>query len=204
MTWLLASLCLLAAIFFFRRMTRRPPLPARDLRDGMFSNNEFFAFLRQEPSDHPFMQRSIALTVPKFEACRAPGLSLVVEPDPDDAKRYLITITNAGRLTYENLRVRYERLLLDAESFGIDTTHMPSGLARKPGEAIEIHVLAPKQSIRLVRPGYGTHDEYHGPHESAVDLDFRLEGKTFTAEDRRWTQVTVQLPNSSKDGASES
>ena len=155
--------------------------------------------LRRGPQGIEYLRQSFALTRPEFEARRAAGLSIVVSPCATDRCSYVITVNNNGPHTYRNLLVRYESLLLDAGNFGLDTTHMPHEMARNPGAPIEIAVVAPGESVQVVRTGYGLHDEYDGYHETTVDLEYRLEGQTFATDDRRWSQVTVNLRNAKSD-----
>jgi len=159
-----------------------------------FGNNELFDMLRRGPGGNEYLRQSFALTRPEFEARRAVGLSIVVSPCPSDPASYVITVSNDGPHTYQEVRVRYEPLLLDAGNFGLDTTHMPQDLARKPGAPIEVPLVPARSSVDLVITGYGSHDRYDGPRETAIDLEFRLEGREFSADDRRWTQATVNLP----------
>jgi hypothetical protein len=164
-----------------------------------YANNELFEMLRRGPQGIEYLRQSFALTRPEFEARRAAGLSIVVSPYATDPASYVITVNNNGSHTYRKLLVRYEALLLYAGNFGLDTTHMPDKEARKPGGPIEIAVVSPGESVQVVRTGYGLHDEYDGPHETAVDLEYRLESKTFATDDRRWCQVTVNLRNARSD-----
>lgn len=86
----------------------------------------------------------------------------------------------------DDLRVRYEALLLEAESFGIDTTHMPSELVRRPGEHAEARSNGPGD-----RDGYGAHEEYDGFVEFRVPLEYRSEGRSFVQHDKHGAALTL-------------
>jgi hypothetical protein len=128
-----------------------------------YSNNELFAMLRRGAGKSEYLRQCHALTRPEFEGRRAAGLSIVVSPGTGDRTAYVIAVRNVGPNTYQNVRVRYEPLLLNAGNFGLDTTHMPSDVARKVAEIVEFPSIAPGQSVHVVRPGYGPHDQYDGP-----------------------------------------
>jgi hypothetical protein len=165
-----------------------------------YSNNELFAMLRRGAGESEYLRQCYALTRPEFEGRRAAGLSIVVSPCTGDRTAYVIAVRNVGPNTYQNVRVSYEPLLLNAGNFGLDTTHMPSQVARKVAEIVEFPSIAPGQSVHVVRPGYGPHDQYDGPRETAVDLDFQLDGTKFSANDRAWSEVSVDLPNARSVG----
>ena len=155
--------------------------------------------LRRGPAGIEYLRQSFALTRPEFEARRAAGLSIVVSPDATDPRSYVITVSNNGPHTYRHLLVRYEALLLDAGNFGRDTTHMPDELPRKPADPIKIAVISSGESVQAVRTGYGLHDEYDGYHETAVDLEYQVDSRTFATADRRWSQATVNLRHAKSD-----
>ena len=126
-------------------------------------------------------------------------ISITVVADGSGPNRDLLLVRNLGSCTYENLRIHHEPLLLDAESFGLDTTHMPSEVARIPGEPVVIDTLAPGAIAKVVRAGYDAHDRYDGPGITALDLEFRVDGREFTQAARRWTQVHMDLPTARED-----
>ena len=173
-------------------------LPPHSLANTM-SNSELFAWLRQGAVGHEYLRRCLVLTRPEFEERRAPGLSVNVSPLVADPKSYLITIANIGPHLYRDVRARYEPLLLNAESFSLDTTHMPSELAQKSGDPIQIDVIPAGRSIQMVRAGYDVHDRYDGRRETTMDLEFHLEGCPFTKEDRRWIPAFVNVPKAKRD-----
>lgn len=158
-------------------------------------NDELFRALRRGPSGNEYLRQAFKQARPEFESRRVRDLSIAVSAASSGPDHYLISVTNTGSRTYEGLRVHYEACLLDAENFGLDTTHMPSELARIPGEPIAIGNLPPGKTARIVRSGYGPHDQFDGPREMVLDLEYRLGGKSFTREDRRWSQVNIDLPN---------
>jgi len=130
-----------------------------------------------------------------IESRRVGDISIAVSPGSSGPKSYRLAITNNGPHAYENLRVGYERLLLHAENFGLDTTHMPSEQAWIAGEPVVIAALAPGETAHVLRDGYGSHEQFDGHRETVLDLEYRFRGKTITAQDRRWSEATVDLPN---------
>ncbi len=172
----------------------RRMLPPHSLA-STYSNDELFAMLRRGDGGSAYLRKCYTLTRPEFEARRVAGLSIEVSPCPSDRTAYVIAVKNAGRNHYEHVRVRYEPLLLDAENFGIDTTHMPTEAARKAGESVEFASIAPGESAQVVRRGFGPHDKYDGPRKTALDLEFQLGNMKISVDDRRWSEVAVRLPN---------
>ena len=160
-----------------------------------YSNDQLLRNFRVGPCGNEYMRQVMELSRPVFDARRVRDLSITVSADISGPDRYLISIHNAGRHTYTDVRVHYETLLLDAESFGCDTTHMPTELSRIAGEAVSVDTIPPGTTARVARKGYGSHDQYDGPRETAVDLDYCLEGKQMTGQDRRWCHCNVELPN---------
>jgi hypothetical protein len=151
--------------------------------------------LRRGAAGHELLSRALQQAAPEFETRRVRELRLTVSADRSSANAFLIVVTNTGPHPYEALRIGYERLLLHAEHFGLDSTHMPDNVARKEGPPLVIDVLAPGKAIEIVRSGYGTHDEYDGPRETVLDLAYRFQGREFAVQARRWADVTVVLPN---------
>ena len=178
------------------RRPARPlvPEPPHSLAD-VYTNTELFRMLREGHGGHEWLRAAHELTRPEFEARRAAGLSIVVSPLGANASSYVISVTNQGPHEYARLRIGYEPLLLNAESFGLDTTHMPHAQAQKPGEPIEIAALPVDRTIEIARVGYDAHERYDGFRETAVDVEFELNGKRYSREDKRWCPVTVELPN---------
>ena len=158
-------------------------------------NDELFGWLRRGAAGNEILQRALDDARPGFEGCRVSDLRITVSAEGSAPDSFVIAVTNKGAHPYESLRVGYERLLLHAEHFGLDTTHMPQEVAWKPGEPLVIDVLRPGETTRLVRTGYGNHDAYDGPRETVLDLAYRFRGKAFHVPDRRWSPVTVDLPN---------
>ena len=157
--------------------------------------------LRRGAGGIEYLRQSLALTRPEFEARRAPGLSINVSPSPADPVGYVLTVANDGPHAYQNLHIDYGALLLNAEHFGLDTTHMSDADARKPGKPIEIGVLSAGQSVQVMRTGYESHDRYDGPHETVLDLQFQLQGRAFATRDRRWIPIFVNLPTARRASA---
>jgi len=157
------------------------------------SDEQLFRLLREGAGGHPFMQKVFDKAGARFAARRVEDLSVSVAADSSARNRYVLSITNHGRRTFSRLRVHYEPLLLDAESFGQDTTHMPAERARTSGEPLRIPLLQPGTTERFVRAGWGSHNRYDGPRETAMDVEYRAGGEVVTAEDRRWCRVSVDL-----------
>lgn len=155
-------------------------------------------FRRKGPIDDEIFLQAIEEAEREFQKRRVPDLLISVSADATSQAHYLISVTNTGARTFEDLRVKYEAFLLDAESFGLDTTHMPSELARRPGEPLLIRTLVPGQTVQEVRKGYGAQEDYDGFSEYRVELEYRAEGRTFVQHDRQWANVVVNLPNARK------
>jgi hypothetical protein len=71
----------------------------------------------------------------------------------------------------------------------------PSEVARIPGEAVVIDTLVPGKTVQTIRKGYGHQELYDGLGEFPVALEYRRDGRSYLADDRRWTRAIVALPN---------
>ena len=132
------------------------------------------------------------------EKRRHPDISIRVAASKISDHHYSIDISNIGNLTYNNLRILYEPVLLDAGSFGLDTTHMPSNHSRIAGEPIIVDTLQPGQSAHFIRNGYGSHTKYDNLAECPFNLEYQMGSKSYVANDRHWTIAIVDLPNASR------
>jgi hypothetical protein len=164
-----------------------------------FSNDELLVIIRRGACDVPGLAECLALTIPEFEARHERGLFVLVSPDEAESSSYVLTVTNSGSRTYTNLRIRYEPVLLNADSFGLDTTYMRHGEDRKSGASIEIPVLAPGDCAQVTRVGYASHDRYDRHRQRVIDIEFMLDGNEFSAKDRRWCIASIDLPNAKQD-----
>jgi hypothetical protein len=127
-------------------------------------------------------------------ASRVGDLQVQVSAVAGEPRHYRVSVHNSGERTFQDLRIRYEPILLEAERFGLDATHMPTASASIPGEPIVIDSLAAGETVDVVRQGYGEHARYDGPRDAQVMLEFRAGQETFRSEDRRWTSAVVDLP----------
>jgi hypothetical protein len=152
-------------------------------------------FRKRVPSVRELFLQAIEEADRQAEKRRSSDLLISLSSSTSGDDQYVISVTNTGSRTYDSLRIKYEALLLDAENFGMDTTHMPSELARIPGEALVIDSLAPGHTVQTLRKGYAQHERYDGLREFPVELEYRLEGRTYLADDRRWATIIVDLPN---------
>ena len=159
------------------------------------NNSDFFSWLRRGFSGNELLQKAFNDARPDFERRRVSDLSITVTADKSAPDRYALAITNRGTQTYKALRVHYEPLLLHAESFGLDTTHMPADQAWIAGEPMIVDTLEPGTTARMVRKGFGSHDRFDGLRETVMDLEYRLGLKTVSSREQRWAEVTVDLPN---------
>lgn len=126
---------------------------------------------------------------------RVHDLEVRIAAEHSDPYSYLITVANPGRRSFRKLRVNFRNVLLYAESFSLDTTHMPAEMQYSPGEPLLIDVLDPGQSIRVVREGYGTHERYDQFALMPVELEFEVDGGVFGVAEGRWCEAVVDLPN---------
>jgi hypothetical protein len=164
-----------------------------------FANNEMFEWLRRGTGGHAYLSEALKLARPDFESRGVRDLSITISADSSGPDRYLISVRNSGSRTFEELRVHHEPVLLDAESFGLDTTHMPSEQASIAGEPVLVDILPPGQTAAVVRSGYGPHERYDGPQETVFDVEYRSGGKSFTRENRHWCHVRVAMAKARSD-----
>lgn len=142
---------------------------------------------------------TVAEALAKIEVSPGAGkvTDLRVEISAADASdcHYRISVTNTGKRRYGKLFLGYHDVLLYAERFSIDTTHMPREEWYIDGEPVFIEALEPGQTVQVVRSGYGTHGRYDGPRQAQIMLVYESEGRTAALTDRRWCYAIVKLPN---------
>lgn len=108
---------------------------------------------------------------------------------------YNIDIENIGPSRLTDIHIDYRRILLWAERFSIDTTHMPEDQCYISGDPIHVYQLDAGQRVRLVRKGYWSHDRYDGPQVHHAPITFVRGDSRATADDKRWCNVLVRLLN---------
>lgn len=126
---------------------------------------------------------------------RVKDLLIHIGPEPSSDTSYLMSIINTGGAGYKNLRFLYADILLWAESFSIDTTHMPQEIQYAPGEPLVINYLAPGEKVEVTLEGYGTHDRYDAPSRRFIHLEYELHNKKVTLADKKWCYAFVDLPS---------
>ena len=155
---------------------------------------------RDARSTAELLQWALGQAWPGHEAREVKGLRIVVSADDSAADAYRVEVTNTGRHAFEQLTIDYRDILLWAESFGLDTTHMPAEQQYIAGEPIHIESLAPGGTARFVRKGYRDHEAYDGLRERLLNVEFVQDGQPATKADRRWAPAVVKLPNARREG----
>jgi hypothetical protein len=175
-----------------RPRTGPVPFPAR------ISNSELFAWLRRGAGGHAYLEEVFRQARPGFEARKVRDLSIDVAADAATSNRYLLRIRNTGMRTFNDLRIHYEPLLLFAEHFGLDSTHMPDDVAYAHGEPLILDALRAGETVVIAKSGYASADRYDGPPEAALDLEYRIGNRKVGRDDKHWVQATVCLPARSR------
>ena len=129
------------------------------------------------------------------EKLRVRDLVVTVTGDRSSQDHYVVAVRNTGKRPLENFRILYEPVLLDAENFGVDTTHMRSTETRIPGDPIHIETLDPGQSMQFVRKGWGDQASFDGLRECPVELVFEGQGGTPASNMKPWCDAMFKLPN---------
>lgn len=170
---------------------------------GIFSHNKpmiwigiamiYFADYVFNNTDKSPLMQAMREVEQEREKLRIKDIEVTVTACPNAPEHFLLTIKNRGEAAYKNLRVLYEPLLLDANSFGVDTTHMPD--SRIPGEPIQIEKLMPKQSVQFVRKGWGKASDYDGPKQNSLPLQFCSTGSPNQNASHPWCFIKLKLPN---------
>ncbi|WP_431261649.1 hypothetical protein ACQ859_15220 [Roseateles chitinivorans] len=110
---------------------------------------------------------------------------------------YRVEISNSGARPYRDLTVAYADLLLWAERFGLDTTHMPANEQYGAGEPITIDCLAPGEARLYLRRGYGTHHRYDGPRVTRTSVSYTLDDQAVSPAEGHWCRIDIDLPGAS-------
>lgn len=122
-------------------------------------------------------------------------LAVRISADSSSTYSYRISVSNNGRKTYRNLRVAYRNILLFADNFSVDVTHMPEEMRYADGAPLVLPVLGPGQTIEELRTGWGEHDRYDMRRAREAALEFESDDEVPGPEDKRYCLVTVDLPN---------
>jgi hypothetical protein len=123
-------------------------------------------------------------------------ITIKISPSNESVTAYNISVENSGESTFQNIRVRYERILLWAELFGHDTTHMPWEHQFAEDEPLLIEKLPPSTVIEFSRKGFGSHERYDGPRATEVYItgqNEEIEG--FPVNNFNWCEAIIELPN---------
>lgn len=120
-------------------------------------------------------------------------VTVVAEPVPT-GDCYRIEVRNRGAMSYESLTVTYRDLLLWAERFGLDTTHMPAQEQYAAEVPVRIDRLGPGEAAQFLRRGYGEHHHYDGPRLAETPLSFAVGDRVTTAINGCWCRAEVLLP----------
>ena len=136
----------------------------------------------------------------EHDARQIRDLQIRVAADASAPDAFLVTVRNSGRVAYEELAIDIRDVLFAAESFSLDTTHMPAQHQYIDGESIVVGRLGAGESACFVRRGYDTHERYDGGRKRVLNVTYMQQGKPLTAADRRWTEALVDLPNARSSG----
>ena len=127
---------------------------------------------------------------------KIPAITIKISPSNESVTAYKISVENSGESTFQNIRVRYEKILLWAELFGHDTTHMPWEHQFAKGEPLLIDKLPPSTVIEFSRKGFGSHERYDGPRTTEVYITGPTEEVVgFPVNNFNWCEAVIELPN---------
>jgi hypothetical protein len=127
---------------------------------------------------------------------KIPDITIHISPSNESETSYKISVKNSGQSTYQNIRVRYESILLWAELFGHDTTHMPLEWQFANDEPLLIDKLPPSAVIEFSRKGFGSHKRYDGPRATEVYITGPTEKVAgFPVNNFNWCEAIIELPN---------
>lgn len=156
---------------------------------GVFLANYLLTIVRS-----PFDE--IRLEVDKEnQAKKINDIEINVSPSTISTYHYLLTVRNKSGKTLKNIRIFYEPCILDAENFGIDTTHMPSQDASIHDTPIFIESLDGDETIAFERKGWGSHETYAGPKRRIMEIGFLVNGEIPDRKDRKWCLAKMLLRN---------
>lgn len=121
-------------------------------------------------------------------------LRVTVTAQPgSDPRLYRLEVRNSGNRDYRSLTLNDRELLLYAECFSLDTTHMPADQLYAAGEPLVIDHLAAGETAVLLRQGYGRHDRYDGPRRSEMPIAYTVDDQVITLADFHRCPVEVRL-----------
>jgi hypothetical protein len=141
--------------------------------------NEIFHSFPQLPSDQDLKKTEIR------------DLRVAIGPSDTDTDRFCVTVENRGKTSYKGLIIELRNILGWAESFGIDTTHMPSSSQYAGNSDVKIDVIAPKEVIRAEVSGYGIPGKYrHYRTRYAKVFPFPRKETAHL----QWCEIHVNLP----------
>jgi hypothetical protein len=152
-----------------------------DFRKRSTLANQIFKTWPELPSDAALRKSEIR------------DLKIRVRPDKSDDRKYVVQVTNTGKTPYENIAIDLREILLSAESFGLDTTHMPEDMQYAQGAPVRIAKLRPKETASMEITGYGTHDRYDLDRVRYAPVSFDRQVKEQT-DMPYWSEVIVDLP----------
>jgi hypothetical protein len=124
------------------------------------------------------------------------AITIQISPSDESERSYKIFVQNSGDSKYNNIRIRYEPIILWAGHFGLDTTHMPVEWQFANDEPLLIDELPPSAVIEFNRKGYGRHQSYDGPQKTEVFVTGPTEIVSgFPVNNFNWCEAIIELPN---------
>lgn len=156
---------------------------------GIFFANYLLTIVRS-PFEEMLME-----AYKKDQSRKTKDIEVKVSSSTTSKHHYLLTIKNTGRIRLNNIRIFYEPFILDAESFGVDTTHMPDNIATIHDDPIIIESLRENETITFERKGWGAHEDYVGPKRGAMEIGFVANGDIPERKDRKFCLAKMALPN---------
>jgi hypothetical protein len=120
-------------------------------------------------------------------------LKIVVRPEKSGYSKYVVQVANTGKAAYENIAIDLREILLWAENFGLDTTHMPADIQYAQGAPVRIEKLPPGETASVETTGYGPYDKYDldRVRYAPVSFDRPIREQTNTPY---WCELIVDLP----------
>lgn len=125
-------------------------------------------------------------------------IKIKIQAGQKSKKDFIVKITNIGHHTFKNIDIDIKNILLWAESFGVDTTHMPSDFQYGTTADCKAEEIKPNETIEIGIAGYGSHEQY--------DLErIRYAKISFSSPEKEklhipyWVEIVVDLPNSTTE-----
>ena len=156
---------------------------------GIFFANYLLTIVRS-PFEEMLME-----AYKKEQSRKTKDIEVKVSSSTTSKRHYLLTIKNTGRIRLNNIRIFYEPFILDAECFGVDTTHMPDQHVTIHEEPITIESLSENETITFERKGWGAYEDYVGPKRGAMEIGFVANGEIPERKDRKFCLAKMELPN---------